>query len=172
MGPVAGADVSAALGVVAHPSHQKVLSSRGGDVILFVFMIAGLTVGMLAGWRVRGRSSRRLRLRLPHFHLHDVRTQDRLTWQPRGLQRVDARLKLAVVAVLLVVNLLAGWAVSLLLLVTATLVLLAWQRVRLPALVDPAGARADRGRDARAAARVHHPGQRHPESAPARPWPR
>jgi cobalt/nickel transport system permease protein len=135
VGPVSGADVSAAFGVVAHPSHQKVLSSRGGDVVLFVFMIAGLTLGMLTGWRVRGRSSRPLRLRLPHFHLHDVRTQDRLTWQPRRLQRVDARLKLAVVVVLLVVNLLTGWAVSLVLLVTATALLLLWQRVRLPALL-------------------------------------
>ena len=135
VGPVSGADVSAAFGVVAHPSHQKVLSSRGGDVTLFVFMIAGLALGMVAGWRVRGRSSRRTRLRLPHFHMHDVRTQDRLTWQPHGLQRIDARLKLAVVAVLLVVNLLAGWAVSLVLLVTAATVLLAWQRVRPAALL-------------------------------------
>jgi len=135
VGPVSGADVSAGFDVVANPSHQKVLSSRGGDVVLFVFMIAGLAAGMVAGWRMRGRPSRRRRLRLPHFHLHDVRTQDRLTWQPRALQRVDARLKLAVVAVLLVVNLLAGWAVSLALLVTATVLLLVWQRVRPAALL-------------------------------------
>ena len=134
VGPVAGTDVSAAFSVVAHPSHQKVLSSRGGDVVLFVFMIVGLAVGMFTGWRVRGRSARPLRLRLPHFHLHDVRTQDRLTWQPRRLQRVDARLKLAVVVVLLVVNLLAGWAVSLVLLVIAATLLLVWQRVRPAAL--------------------------------------
>ena len=172
VGPVSGDDVSAAFGVVAHPSHQKVLSSRGGDVTLFVFMIAGLAMGMLAGWRVRGRSSRRVRLRLPHFHMHDVRTQDRLTWQPHGLQRVDARLKLAVVAVLLVVNLLAGWAVSLLLLVTAAVVLLAWQRVPPVRAADTAGACHDRRRDAGAAARVHHPGQRHLERAPALGSPR
>ena len=135
VGPVSGADVAAGFDVVANPSHQKVLSSRGGDVTLFVFMIAGLAGGMLAGWRVRGRSSRRRRLRLPHFHMHDVRTQDRLTWQPRALQRVDARLKLAVVAVLLVANLLAGWIVSLALLVTAAVLLLVWQRVRPAALL-------------------------------------
>lgn len=135
VGPVSGADVAAAFGVLAHPSHQKVLSSRGGDVVLFFFMVSGLTLGMLTGWRVRGRSPRPLRLRLPHFHLHDVRTGDRLTWQPRRLQRVDARLKLAVVAGLLVANLLAGWAVSLALLVIASALLLVWQRVRPPALV-------------------------------------
>lgn len=134
LGPVAGSDVAAALDVVLHPSHQRVLSARGGDVVLFIFMIAGLSLGMVTGWRVRGRSGRPLRLRLPHFHLHDVRAQDRLTWQPRRLQRVDARLKLAAVAALLVANLLAGWAVSLALLVIAAVLLLAWQRVRPPAL--------------------------------------
>ncbi len=112
--------------------------------MLFLFMIGGLLVGCVAGWSARARTRGRLRLRLPHLHVHeDVRTGDRLAWQSRAFGGVDARLKLAAVAVLLVVNLVGGWVISLVLFLVTFVALFAWQRVRpamwvvrlLPALI-------------------------------------
>ena len=128
VGPLRGASVARAVDLVLHPSRQRVLSQRGGDAMLFVFMVSGLVVGMLAGWRLRGAGKGRLRL--PHLHIHDVGGGDRVAWQERGLSRVDARLKLGAIAVLLVANLMAGWVFSLAVLAASLTVLLVVQHVR------------------------------------------
>ncbi len=135
IGPVSGSGIASAWQVLAHPTRQKVLSARGGDVVLFVFMVSGLASGMIVGWRTRARRHGRLRVRLPHLHLHDLRAGDLMTWKVTGIQRMDARVKLGAIVLLLVLNLLGGWAVSVALLVVSLAVLLFWQRVRLLAIV-------------------------------------
>jgi hypothetical protein len=81
LGPLRGERVARLIDIVRHPSRQSVLSARGGDAMLFVFMISGLVTGMAAGWRLRGAGGGRLRLRLPHLHIHDVAGGDRVAWQ-------------------------------------------------------------------------------------------
>jgi cobalt ECF transporter T component CbiQ len=130
LGPLRGSGAARLVDVVLHPSRQSVFSQRGGDAMLFVFMMSGLVIGCVAGWRLRGAGKGRLRLRLPHLHIHDVAGGDRVAWQERGLSRVDARLKLGVIAVLLVANLMAGWVFSLFVLTSSLVVLLVVQRVR------------------------------------------
>jgi cobalt/nickel transport system permease protein len=133
-----------AAGALFHPLRGQVLSANGGDFALFLFMLAGLCAGLALGWGARDRRARRspagvaggaggprLRLiRLPHLHAHDARGGDRLAWEGRGLSRVDARVKLAFGLLLLVVNLLAGWAFSLGLFALGLVALFALQRVR------------------------------------------
>jgi cobalt/nickel transport system permease protein len=98
--------------------------------MLFLFMISGLAAGLVTGWLARPRL-RGLRLRLPHLHVHhDLHDTDRATWTRAALGGVDARVKLAVVAGLLVVNLMAGWVFSLVLALLSLGLILIWQRVR------------------------------------------
>jgi cobalt/nickel transport system permease protein len=130
LGPLRGEGVARLVDIVLHPSRQRVFSQRGGDAMLFVFMMSGLVIGCVAGWRLRGAGRGRLRLRLPHLHIHDVAGGDRVAWQERGLSRVDARVKLGAIAVLLVANLMAGWVFSLVVLVASLVLLLVVQRVR------------------------------------------
>lgn len=114
LGPVDGHSLRTLGEVLAHPSRRQVFSARGGDAVLFAFMMAGLLGGLVSGWRAWSRfAGRRPRLRLPHLHAsHDVRTGDRHAWRATGPAAVDARVKVAVLAVALGVNLVAGWAFS------------------------------------------------------------
>lgn len=148
LGPVDGRTLRDVLQALLHPGRQRFLSARGGDVVLFAFMMSGLILGTVAGYRLRGRRAegrrvqtgraegrrvqrrRHLRLRLPHLHIHDVSAGDRVAWQNRGLGAVDARVKIAGVALLLVANLMAGWWLSLSLLVAGSVILFGVQRVR------------------------------------------
>ena len=130
LGVVSGGELRVLGQSLLHPTRQPFLQQRGGDVVLGVFMFAGLILGLLSGWRLRTRTGGRLRVRLPHFHLHDVLAGDRLSWQRTGLGAVDARVKLAALVVLLILNLLGGWVLSALMLAAGLVVLLGWQRVR------------------------------------------
>lgn len=114
LGPVSGRSLRTLGEILAHPSRQQVLSARGGDLVLFVAMMAGLLGGLAMGWWMWLRfAGRRPRFRLPHLHAsHDVSTGDRQAWRATGLTAVDARLKVAVVAVMLGANLVAGWVLS------------------------------------------------------------
>jgi len=145
LGPLEGAHLRTVARVMADPSGQQVLSARGGDAVLFAFTIAGLLLGTTAGWSASRRfGGSRPRLRLPHLHgSHDIRGSDRHAWRTTVLSAVDARVKLAVGAVLLGVNLVAGRGFSLLLLAACLVALLAVVRIHwialslrmLPALV-------------------------------------
>lgn len=147
LGPLDGAHLRTVARVIADPSGRQVLSARGGDAVLFAFTVAGLLLGAAVGRSASkrfGGSRPRLRLPLPHLHgSHDVRAGDRHAWKTTVLSAIDARVKLAVGAVLLGVNLMAGRGFSLLLLAVCLAVLLAVVRVRwialalrmLPALV-------------------------------------
>jgi cobalt/nickel transport system permease protein len=140
-GTIGSGSLSEAAVSLLRPTRGEVISAQGGDLVLFLFLLTGLTPGMAFGWWSRGRlagaqngrrswSERLRRPTLPHLHVHDFRSGDRLAWQGRGLARVDARLKLAGTVLLLVLNLVGGWVVSLALLVAA-LALLVWvQRIR------------------------------------------
>lgn len=130
LGPVSGEEMRLLGRSLLHPAREPFLQRRGGDVVLGVFMFSGLILGLLGGWRLRTRTGGRLRVRLPHFHLHDVLTGDRLSWQRTGLGAIDARLKLAALLALLVLNLLGGWVLSAVMLAAGLAVLLVWQRVR------------------------------------------
>lgn len=114
LGPVDGYSVRTLGEVLLHPSRRQVLSARGGDAVLFAFMMTGLLGGLVSGWRAWSRfSGRRPRFRLPHLHVsHDVSTGDRHAWRATGPAAMDARAKVAVVAATLGANLLAGWAFS------------------------------------------------------------
>jgi cobalt/nickel transport system permease protein len=131
VGPLGGYGVRTMGNSLLHPTHRALFSKTGGDAMLFAFMIGGLLLGTLSGWIARVRTGGRLRVRLPHLHVHqDVRHGDRMAWQARAFGGIDARLKLAGIAALLVVNLVAGWIFSLALFVFTLGVLLFWQRVR------------------------------------------
>jgi cobalt/nickel transport system permease protein len=114
LGPVDGHSLRTLGEVLAHPSRRQVLSARGGDAVLFAFMLTGLLGGLVVGWRMWSRfAGRRPRFRLPHLHTsHDVGTGDRYAWRAMGPAAVDARIKIAVLAAILGANLLAGWAFS------------------------------------------------------------
>jgi len=137
LGPLDGAHLRTVARVIADPSGEQVLSARGGDAVLFAFTVAGLVLGVAAGWSASKRfAGGRPRLRLPRLHgSHDVRAGDRQAWKTTVLSAIDARVKLAVGAVLLGVNLVAGQGFSLLLLAVCLAVLLAVVRVRWIALV-------------------------------------
>ncbi|MHB1345755.1 MAG: energy-coupling factor ABC transporter permease, partial [Thermoleophilia bacterium] len=50
LGPVDGRSLRTLGEVLAHPSRQQVLSARGGDLVLFGAMMAGLLGGVATGW--------------------------------------------------------------------------------------------------------------------------
>lgn len=137
IGPVDGWSLRTLGHVLLNPSERQVLSARGGDVVLFVFMVAGLVGGVVVGWRGWSRfSGRRPRLSLPHLHaVHDVHTGDRHAWRSGAALGLDARVKLAVAAVVLGVNLVAGWAFSSVLLVVCVCTAVLVVRVRWAAVL-------------------------------------
>jgi cobalt/nickel transport system permease protein len=135
LGPLTGSDLRSFAHVVLRPSEAKVISTWGGDVTLFLFMIGGLIPGLALGWWSRGRMGvRGPQARLPHLHTHDVDSHDRHAWEARGLGGIDARIKLAAAGILLGVNLVAGPIFSLVLLVLSLAASTLIIRVRLRTL--------------------------------------
>ncbi|GAB4250303.1 MAG: hypothetical protein Kow00122_07800 [Thermoleophilia bacterium] len=102
----------------------------GGDLGLFVFLIVGLVAGGAVGLAVRTAPGVRPRLRWGHAHGPDIVGVDHLAWHARGLGRVDARIKLALLPPLLFLNLLGGVWLSLAVLVVSLGLLLGLQRIR------------------------------------------